>query len=441
LSFESFVALRYLGKTGALRLIAKILIVNVVVSSVLAVVAGLFPSRAVAASIVAGLFFLAALLYLLLASRSHVALMVTICVLGLTIGVAALIIALSLLSGFQDRIRAQMAARTPHLEVTPARGALLSEPAAVRETLASLPGVRSVEPAIEGRGWLSDAAGSTVLPVRFRSGLPPPAGEGPPPARLSGSAMGRTGAGIGSLVRLTSSRTRLSPIGPVPIAMELKVADLRRGSALDRSPDVEVPEAVARTLAALPDGAPAYAVRLDHFDRAEEAARQVSARLGPAYRVQTWKELNAPLGFALRLEKLVIFVTVGLVILVAALNIISNISLLVIERKRDLGVFATLGAAPDSLGRVYVLLGVAIGGLGTGLGLAFGAGSAWLLDRYGLVPLPADVYMLSHVPFALHAGELAVVAAFSLAMALAAAAFPARAAARLAPGEAIRLSR
>jgi lipoprotein-releasing system permease protein len=198
---------------------------------------------------------------------------------------------------------------------------------------------------------------------------------------------------------------------------------------------------VARTLAALPEGAPAYTARLEHFERADEAARLVSARLGPAYRVQTWRDLNASLGFALRLEKLVIFVTVALVILVAALNIVSNISLLVVERKRDLGVFATLGAAPDSLGRVYVLLGLAIGGLGTGLGLAGGAGSAFLLDRFGLVPLPSDVYMLSHVPFALHPGELAVVSAFSLAMALAAAAFPARVAARLAPGEAIRLSR
>jgi lipoprotein-releasing system permease protein len=374
--------------------------------------------------------------------KAHVALIATISILGLAIGVAALVISLALLSGFQDRIRAQMAARTPHLEVTPARGALLADPGAVRQALESLPGIVSVEPLVEGRGWLSDAEGTTALPVRFKSGVFREArSAGPPPARLAGTAAGRAGVGFGSLVRLTSSRTRLSPIGPIPIAVELKVVDMRRGSALDRSPDVEVPEAVARTLAALPEGAPAYTARLERFDRAEEAARQVSMRLGPAYRVRTWRELNASLGFALRLEKLVIFVTVALVILVAALNIVSNIALLVVEKKRDLGVFSTLGASPESLGRVYVILGLAIGGLGTGLGLAGGAGLSWLLDRYHLVPLPADVYMLSHVPFALHPGELALVAAFSLATALAAAALPARAAARLAPGEAIRLSR
>ena len=152
-------------------------------------------------------------------------------------------------------------------------------------------------------------------------------------------------------------------------------------------------------------------------------------------------ELNAALGFALRLEKLVIFATVALVILVAALNIVSNIALLVVEKKRDLGVFATLGAAPASLARVYLTLGLFVGTLGTGLGLSAGAGISWLLDRYKLVPLPADVYMLSSVPFTLHPKELAVIAVFALATALAAAVLPARAAARLAPGEAIRLSR
>ena len=234
---------------------------------------------------------------------------------------------------------------------------------------------------------------------------------------------------------------RLSPIGPIPIAVVLRVEDVRRSSALDRSPDVELPEATARTLAGRPSGAPAYTARLASADTADEAARTVRATLGPAYRVQTWRELNAALGFALRLEKLVIFATVALIILVAALNIVSNIALLVVEKKRDLGVFATLGAAPTSLSRVYLILGLSIGTLGTVSGLAVGAAISWSLDRYRLVPLPADVYMLSSVPFTLHPAELGLVAVFALLTALGASVLPARAAARLAPGEAIRLSR
>jgi lipoprotein-releasing system permease protein len=167
----------------------------------------------------------------------------------------------------------------------------------------------------------------------------------------------------------------------------------------------------------------------------------VERALGPDYAVATWRELNAPLAFALRLEKTVIFLTVALVILVAALNIVSNIALTVVEKKRDLGVFTSLGASPASLQRIYLTLGAVIGLLGTGTGVLLGVGLSLALERFRLVPLPADIYMLSHVPFAVHPGEVAVIAAFALLTALAAAVLPARAAARLAPGEAIRLSR
>ena len=120
--------------------------------------------------------------------RAHVALISTISMLGLAVGVAALVISLSLLSGFQDRIRAQMAERTPHLRVSPARGAVLPDPDRVRQALASLAGVVAVEPAIEGRGWASGSGVESTLPVRFRNA---PATElraspaGAPPPRAS----------------------------------------------------------------------------------------------------------------------------------------------------------------------------------------------------------------------------------------------------------------
>jgi lipoprotein-releasing system permease protein len=96
---------------------------------------------------------------------------------------------------------------------------------------------------------------------------------------------------------------------------------------------------------------------------------------------------------------------------------------------------------PRSLARIYLILGAAIGAVGTTLGIGVGVAAALLLDRFGAVPLPADVYLLSHVPFAVHGREVVLVAFFSFATAVAAAVLPARAAARLAPGEAIRLSR
>jgi lipoprotein-releasing system permease protein len=377
--------------------------------------------------------------------RAHVALISTISILGLAVGVAALVISLSLLSGFQDRIRAQMAQRSPHLRVSPTRGATLADPARVAEALGSLAGVVRVDPAIEGRGWASGRAIESTLPVRYRNA---PAGElpaalpgAPPPARVSASAATRTRTAPGELLTITSSRTRLSPLGPIPVAVVVRVSDVRRASALERTPDVEVPEETARLLSGIAAGARAYEARLSNPARADVAARAVSLILGPEYRVETWRELNAPLSFALRLEKAVIFATVALVIVVAALTIVSNIALTVVEKKRDLGVLTSLGATPGSLARIYLILGAVIGATGTGLGIAIGVSSSVLLDRYEIVSLPADVYLLTHVPFAVHPGEVALVAAFAFVTAVLAALLPARAAARLAAGEAIRLSR
>ncbi len=387
-----------------------------------------------------------ALRYLLASrKRAHVALISTISVTGLAVGVAALVISLSLLSGFQDRIRAQMADRTPHLLVSPSRGDRLSDPERVRRVLAGIPGVQSVSPVIEGRGWLTDAAGDRMTPVRYRNA---PAGffgplekEAPPPAQVGSSAAARIETEPGARARLISSRETLSPIGPIPVSAVVRIAEIRRTAALEKAPDVEVPEEVARRLAGVPSGARAYEAGLSNPDSADRAAALARSRLSPGERVQTWRDLNAPLAFALRLEKGVIFATVALVIVVAALNIVSNIALLVVEKKRDLGVLTSMGAAPGSLARIYLTLGATIGALGTTAGILVGVGSSILMDRLHAIPLPGDVYLLSHVPFSVHPLEVAVVAVFAFATAVGAAVLPARAAARLAPGEAVRLSR
>jgi lipoprotein-releasing system permease protein len=385
-----------------------------------------------------------ALRYLLASrKRAHVALISTISVAGLAVGVAALVISLALLSGFQDHIRAEMAARGPHVAVSPERGDRLDDPERVRRVLASIPGVLGVEPVLDGRGWLSDAAGTRAVPVRWRSApasaFPSDAPEDPrPPVRASRGVAGRIGAGVGSEVRLTSQRTRLSPIGPIPISLSLSVVSLI--STEDDAPELEVDAATASALAGSADAVRMIEARLADPSRAAIVAAEAVKAL-PGHRVETWRERNAALSFALRLEKVVIFATVFLVILVAALNVVSNVALLVVEKKRDLGVLNSLGAPPETLSRIYLVLGAAIGTLGTGAGLLLGIGVSWALDRFELVPLPGDVYVLSHVPFALHGRELVLIAAFSLATAMAAALLPSRAAARIAPGEAIRLSR
>src|SRR5450759_4895147 len=170
-------------------------------------------------------------------------------------------------------------------------------------------------------------------------------------------------------------------------------------------------------LLGLSSGAQAYEARLADPEGAGDAARSAAARLPAGYRVRTWRELNAPLSFALRLEKAVIFATVALVIVVAALNIVSNIALLVVEKKRDLGVLIALGARAGSLGKISLVLGAMIGGLGTAGGVLVGVAASVLLDRFHAVPLPPDVYLMTHVPFAVHPREVVLVTLFALATA------------------------
>lgn len=372
--------------------------------------------------------------------RAHVALIALISIVGIAVGVMALIISLALLSGFQDRIRSQMMEKSAHLRVLPERGDRLADPEKVARALAGIPGFVASGPAIEGRGWAADLEGTSGFFIRYRNGGARPAAEGSD-ARVSSALAARLHLQRGDLFRVISSRTRLSPIGPIPVAVLLRVADVFGASGLSRSSDVEVSEDTARVLSGIAKGAGAWEARLTDPRKADAAADAARVALGSGYVVETWRELNAPLAFALRLEKVVIFATIALIIVVAALNIVSNIALTVIEKKRDLGIMTSMGATPASLRRVYLTLGAVIGIVGTSVGLALGVGLSMTADRFQIVPLPSDVYVMTHVPFAVHGAEVAAVAAFAMATAMLASVLPARAAAKLAPGEAIRLSR
>ena len=371
--------------------------------------------------------------------RAHVALIATISVVGLAVGVAALIVSLALLSGFQDRIRRQMMDKSAHLRVSPARGTQLADPERVRAALAALPGVVDLAASIEGRAWASDGEGlQAPAPVHYRNGARPVGESG---VRITGPVSARLRVQEGQTLRLTSSRTRLSPIGPIPITTVLTVSEVRRSSALDRPGEVEVSESTARLLSGMARGAGAFEARLANPLEAATAARALERALGAGYVVATWRGLNAPAGLCAapgegghfshgraRHSRR------------GAEHRVQHRA----DRRREEARprrLHVLGAAPASLQRIYLTLGAAIGVLGTATGVLLGVGLSLALERFRLVPLPADVYMLSHVPFAVHPAEVATIAAFALLTALAAAVLPARAAARLAPGEAIRLSR
>jgi lipoprotein-releasing system permease protein len=166
--------------------------------------------------------------------------------------------------------------------------------------------------------------------------------------------------------------------------------------------------------------------------------RAIVRQLGPEYRTSDWMHLNWNLFSALRLEKVVMFLILALVVMVAAFNIVSSLIMTVMEKVREIGVLKSVGATSGGVMRIFVIQGLMTGAAGTALGLLLGLASCLLLKRYQFVKLPADVYFIDRLPVQMQAGDFLTVAAAALAITFAATLYPSWKAASLDPVEAIR---
>jgi lipoprotein-releasing system permease protein len=369
----------------------------------------------------------------LLASRrdAQVGVVALAAFLGLALGVAALVVSLALLAGFQANIRKRLLVETPHLLVTPAGRGEFHDADRIAGRLAAVPGVASVSPVARGRVWVS--LGSQAMPAMAvgrerEKGLVLDAAQ----ARPIGLVAGET-------VTLVSSRSRLSPLGPVPIVATMKIAGIAPSGVGRKAAEASLPLEDARRLFALgPDGSTGYEVRLTDAEHPGRAAAAVSGALGPSVAVVTWEEQNRALVLALRLERYVLFAAVFLIVIVAGLNLAATSAVLAATRASDAAVLSVLGASPRVVGRVFLAAGAGVGAAGTLAGIVFGVGVAVLLERAGLVPLPAVLYGMAHAPFRVEPLDVLAVGVLSILWSLLAASIPARTAARLSPVEALR---
>jgi lipoprotein-releasing system permease protein len=179
-------------------------------------------------------------------------------------------------------------------------------------------------------------------------------------------------------------------------------------------------------------------LRIDDIYRAAEVAAAIPATLGTKYFSQTWAELNRALFQALWLEKMAISITIGLIVMVAALNIVASLVLLVMEKSPDIAILKTMGAPARSVMLVFMLQGLLIGAAGTVIGASAGYAVATILDRYQLIRVPMDVYQIAYVPFVIEWTDLAVVVASAIVICFVATIYPSRQAARLDPVDALR---
>jgi lipoprotein-releasing system permease protein len=179
-------------------------------------------------------------------------------------------------------------------------------------------------------------------------------------------------------------------------------------------------------------------LKLANLRQAPVIHQQLDQALGAEYDVKDWTQLNAPLYSALWLEKVAISLTIGLIVMVAALNIVASLVLLVMEKSRDIAILRTMGAPARMIRRIFVYQGLTIGLVGTGAGTVLGLAVCFVADRYRLIHLPEDVYQISYLPFRVHAVDVTAVVVSVVGVCLLATLYPSRQAARLDPAEALR---
>jgi len=179
-------------------------------------------------------------------------------------------------------------------------------------------------------------------------------------------------------------------------------------------------------------------LRLERVDDAPHIRDLLQEKLGFGYQVDDWTELNAPLYSALWLEKVAISLAIGLIVMVAALNIVASLILLVMEKSRDIAILRTMGAPARAIRRIFVLQGVTIGIVGTTAGTVLGLALSVIADKYQLIRLRSDVYQITHVPFTVVPLDVVIVVVTVMAVCLLATIYPSRQAGRVDPAEALR---
>lgn len=380
--------------------------------------------------------------------QAHTAFLSLISILGLAVGVATLLISIALLSGLQGQITSRLIQSSPQLLVEPAGQNMIDDTPAVTAAAKQL-GFGDVRPYVSGIGYGANDDLGSGRPMRIRSFTPghapesdpsgrrlPAATDGEPRIMLTRGFAASLALATGDWVTVLAPRMRLTPFGPVPVSRRFRIASLVLPGNEEDTTEAWLSMEEAASLFGT-DGRPTAIEMYGPADASEDAQSRLAAQF-PRLQFKTWKEINRPLFLALRLEKVVMFATISLIIFVAALNLVSSLAMLILEKRPSVGVLRTLGATEGNIRSLFMQLGLLIGLTGTVLGNIIGIGFSWAANRYHLVPLPADIYFISYLPFLLDVEDIVGVNVIAVLLSILATWYPARVASRLDPIAAIR---
>jgi len=260
-----------------------------------------------------------------------------------------------------------------------------------------------------------------------------------PPIILGKDMAGDLGATVGSIVLVTSPQGELTPFGMVPKYNRFRVAGIFSSGFYDYDSSWAFARlSDAQQLFGLGDLVSVLEFKLDDIYRAAEIGQQLEQAAGSGFMSTNWMEQNKALFHALRLERLVTFITIGLIVFVAALNIVIALTMMVMEKTRDIAVLMSMGTKKAQVRRIFVAQGVLIGVLGTAIGLVLGYTLAWVGGHYHVLALAPEVYSIDYVPFAARLSDGVLVGIVAIGISLIATVYPSWSAARILPAEALR---
>jgi lipoprotein-releasing system permease protein len=393
--------------------------------------------------------------------QAVVGVVTTISIVGVAAGVAALIIALAITNGMRSELQDKLLGSTAHVQLMRTQGDGIRNWQPLFNRLRRLPHVTAASPGLYEQVLVARGArdgGALVegiLPNQERtvsdllkSASPgsiqalepsstPPAGEFPP--IVLGQDLAETvGATVGDSVTLISPQGEMTPVGMYPKVVRFRLAGTFHSGFYQYDAQMGFLRlADAQRLFSEPDLLSVISFKVDNLDHAPEIAKQIEQAAGKGFMTNNWIEQNRELFRALKLEQIVTFIIIALIVVVAALNILIALTMMVMEKTRDIAVMMSFGVEPAQVRRIFLLQGVLISLIGTALGLALGYLAAWLGGRYHF-PLSAEIYSIDTLPFAPRVMDGVIVAGVSIGISLLATLYPSSAAARVLPAEALR---
>jgi lipoprotein-releasing system permease protein len=361
-----------------------------------------------------------ALRYLKAKRRQSVISVVTIIsIIGVTAGVCALVVALAINNGFREELEKSLLSALANVNLLRSKNDGIRDYEALATRLSRLPHVVACAPALYGEvlaSFRSRASGIVLkgvdphrevhvgdLLLKLREGslegLSQTFADADP--IILGKELAKSlGAYVGDTILITSPQGYLTPQGLFPKYRHFRVVGVFDSGFYDFDATWAFSNLpAAQRLLDLADVASVIEFKIDNIYLAPSVAEEIRAAAGNGFETNTWMEQNHSLLSALRLERLVTILTIGLIVVVAALNIFITLAMMVMEKNRDIAVLISMGARKRQIWAVFTLHGLLIGAFGTLLGLILGYGGSWLGDRYKLFPLQPDVYSLAAVPF------------------------------------------